>query len=251
MSFELCWNITAKCNQGCKYCHRFLGLDNLTMEENLKILNNIIESGCDNITYTGGEALLIDYLEELLSISHSHKIKNKLITNGIILTEERFSVIKDKIDKINLSIDSLNMDTNILLGRGDRHVEIIKSRIEMIENSNVELSINSVMTKLNIYDLFELGEYISDKNIKQWRIFKFMPLREKAKENEDEFSISREIFDENIRKLKEMFPKLNIVTRDVSEFEKLYILILANGDIYQTIEGKDIKKGNALKDKIF
>lgn len=251
MNIELCWNITANCNQACKYCHRFLGLQNLTKEENLKILNNIIESGCDNITYTGGEALLINYLEELLSISHSHKIINKLITNGVLLTNERFSKIKNMIDKINLSIDSLNNETNILLGRGNRHVEIIKSRIEMIENSDVELSINSVMTRLNIADLFELGMYLSSMQIEQWRIFKFMPLREKAKENEDKFSISREIFDENIRKLKEMFPKLNIVTRDVSEFEKLYILILANGDIYQTIKGKDIKKGNALVDKIF
>ena len=158
--------------------------------------------------------------------------------------------IKNNIDKINLSIDSLNNDTNILLGRGDRHVEIIKKRIVMIENSDVELSINSVMTRLNIDDMFELGIYLSSMKIEQWRIFKFMPLRERAKENEDKFSISREIFDENIKKLQKMFPKLNIVTRDVGEFEKLYLLILANGDIYQTKEGKDVKRGNALENKI-
>ena len=192
MNIELCWNITAYCNQSCKYCHRFLGLKNLSKEENIQILNNIIESGCNNITYTGGEALLIDYLEELITISHSHKIKNKLITNGVLLTNEKFSKIKNIINIIHLSIDSLNNDTNILLGRGDRHVEIIKSRIEMIENSDVELSINSVMTRLNIADLFELGKYLSSKKIEQWRIFKFMPLREKAKENEDKFSISKE-----------------------------------------------------------
>lgn len=78
-----------------------------------------------------------------------------------------------------------------------------------------------------------------------------MPLREKARENEENFAISREIFDENIKKLRGMFPKLNIVTRDVGDFEKLYVLILANGDIYQTIDGTDVKIGNALKDKIF
>lgn len=251
MNVELCWNITAQCNQGCKYCHRFLGIQNLSKKENVKVLKNIIDCGCDNITYTGGEALLIDYLEELLGISHSHNIINKLITNGVLLTEERFSKIKNIIDKINLSIDSLNNDTNIILGRGIKHIEVIKNRIEMIEKSNVELSINSVMTKLNIADLYGLGEYLSNKKIEQWRIFKFMPLREKARENEENFAISREIFDENIKKLRGMFPKLNIVTRDVGDFEKLYVLILANGDIYQTIDGTDVKIGNALKDKIF
>ena len=44
MTKEICWNITALCNQSCKYCHRFLNLKNLSYEENLKILYNLIDS---------------------------------------------------------------------------------------------------------------------------------------------------------------------------------------------------------------
>ena len=36
---EICWNITARCNQNCKYCHRFLNLQDLSFDENLQILN--------------------------------------------------------------------------------------------------------------------------------------------------------------------------------------------------------------------
>ena len=55
---EVCWNITTKCNQNCRYCHRFLKINELTYEENLQILKNLMEDGIIDITWTGGEALM-------------------------------------------------------------------------------------------------------------------------------------------------------------------------------------------------
>ena len=70
MEKEICWNITARCNQSCKYCHRFLNIKDLTFEENYSILNNLVESGVNSITWTGGEALLLKEIDKLIKFSH-------------------------------------------------------------------------------------------------------------------------------------------------------------------------------------
>ena len=249
MNFELCWNITARCNENCKYCHRFLSPKDLTREENFKILNNIMTSGIKNVTFTGGEALLMPYLSELILFCSENDIKSKLITNGILFTDKFFNQIKNSLNYLNLSLDSISKETNLLLGRGGEHFENVKKCLSLVANSQINLSINSVATKINKNDLFELAKFLSDKNISEWRIFKFMPLREKAKVNEKEFEISQDEYEKLIKDLLNI-SNLNIVTRQVEDFEKQYLLILANGDILVTKDGQDIVLGNALKDDL-
>ena len=78
---EICWNITARCNQNCKYCHRFLNVKDLTFDENLTILKNLIDAEVNCITWTGGEALLLDGIDELLKYSPLVKSFVEIIEN--------------------------------------------------------------------------------------------------------------------------------------------------------------------------
>ncbi len=49
---EVCWFLTLRCNQQCRYCHRFLGINELNFEDNKRILDRITEDGIKNITFT-------------------------------------------------------------------------------------------------------------------------------------------------------------------------------------------------------
>ena len=77
-----------------------------------------------------------------------------------------------------------------------------------------------------------------------------MPLREKAIINKDSFNVSEVKFDKIVRKIKSISRIKNIETRVEKDMETKYILILANGDIVVTHNGKDEKVGNALFDKL-
>lgn len=252
MEKEICWNITARCNQNCKYCHRFLNIMDLTYEENLEILNNLENSGVTSITWTGGEALLLNGVDELLKISHEKGIKNKIITNGKLLTKERIDKIYKYLDSITLSIDSIDDDINYSLGRGKNHFEEIKEILDYIKEKNydVKMRINSVVCKNNVNNFEDLTNFLNNYNIYSWRIFKFMPLREKAVINKESFDIPLSIYDKVVSYIKTNSNIENIDTRIEEDMEKKYVLILANGDIVMTNKGKDEKVGNALKDSL-
>ena len=252
MEKEICWNITARCNQNCKYCHRFLNIMDLTYEENFGILNNLENSGVTSITWTGGEALLLNGIDELLKISHEKGIKNKIITNGKLLTKERIDKIYKYLDSITLSIDSIDNDINYLLGRGQNHFEEIKEILDYIKGKNydVKMRINSVVCKNNVNNFEDLTNFLNNYNIYSWRIFKFMPLREKAVINKELFDIPLSIYDKVVSYIKTNSNIENIDTRIEEDMEKKYVLILANGDIVITNKGKDEKVGNALKDSL-
>lgn len=252
MEKEICWNITARCNQNCKYCHRFLNIMDLTYEENIEILNNLENSGVTSITWTGGEALLLNGIDELLKISHEKGIKNKIITNGKLLTKERIDKIYKYLDSITLSIDSIDDDINYSLGRGKNHFEEIKEILDYIKEKNydVKMRINSVVCKNNVNNFEDLTNFLNNYNIYSWRIFKFMPLREKAVINKESFDIPLSIYDKVVSYIKTNSNIENIDTRIEEDMEKKYVLILANGDIVITNKGKDEKVGNALKDSL-
>lgn len=252
MEKETCWNITARCNQNCKYCHRFLNIMDLTYDENLKILNNLENSGITSITWTGGEALLLNGIDDLLKISYDKGIKNKIITNGKLLTKERIDKIYKYLDSITLSIDSINEDINDSLGRGRNHFEEIKEILDYIKKKNydIKIRINSVVCKNNIEDFKELTNFLNNYDIYSWRIFKFMPLREKAVVNKKLFDVSLDNYNEVVKYIKSNSKIENIDTRIEEDMENKYVLILANGDIVITNKGKDKKVGNALNDSL-
>ena len=244
---RVCWNITTKCNQNCKYCHRFLGINDLTYEENKKILNNLIKDGVNNITWTGGEALLYPNLKELLKISQENGIKNKLITNGMVLAQnENMREILDYLDSLTLSLDTINDDTNEELGRGKNHFEEVKTILDYVKGKSLKVNINTVVSKKNINEMEQLGEFLNNYNISKWKFFKFMPLRETAEKNKDEFAIT----DAEFEKTKNVFRNFGNIGetdfRQEKDMEDKYTLLIANGDIIKTEHGVDVKKGNAL-----
>jgi MoaA/NifB/PqqE/SkfB family radical SAM enzyme len=252
MKKEICWNITARCNQNCFYCHRFNHPKDLGFEDNLEILNYLIEQGVDEITWTGGEALTLNYIDKLLKISHSQNIKNKLITNGKLLTKRKMKTILPYLDSITLSIDSTNDDINYLLGRGRDHYGRINEILEYIALNNIKIKtrVNTVVTKLNISSIDELAKYLNRFELYSWRIFKFMPLRETAKINKDIFEISESEFKKIQKKLKNNSKIRIIEFRSEIEMENNYILILADGSVFITKNGEDKKIGNILRKNV-
>ncbi len=240
--YSICWNITNKCNENCKFCYRKLCKDN-TIEENKKIFDQLSKIKIGKISFCGGEPLLYDGLFEIVDYIHNlnPQIKLSITTNGQIIDDKLLEKIISKFDYITYSIDSSNEEMNEYIGRGYNHLSKIENLLKKC-NNRIKIKINTVVTKINIEDLENIYKIISKYNISRWKILRFYPLR-RGKENQKLFYLN----DESSEQVKKIVAKLNDNSRfkihynDFDEFTTSYFNIYPDGSIENS---KDEDIGN-------
>ncbi|MDD2732422.1 MAG: GTP 3',8-cyclase MoaA [Desulfuromonadaceae bacterium] len=119
-------SVTDRCNMRCFYCMPKEGIVKkghaamLTYEELLLIAETAVGLGIEKIRITGGEPLvradIVDFLRTLSRIPRLQHLA--LTTNGLLLEEMAADLYEAGVQRLNVSLDSLNAQTFNTITRG-------------------------------------------------------------------------------------------------------------------------------------
>lgn len=162
--------VSTYCNIDCFYCHNE-GASKQKNEMSVGLFNYIVSimeysnSYPTNITFTGGEPLVSDNLEYFIEKVKSNVKYITVITNGILLTEDRLnSLISSGVTKIRLGIDSFLQEKS----RPSLYYPVKNFSafdiVERVKSSKASFELNVVISDYNVDELEWIINYcISNK----------------------------------------------------------------------------------------
>ena len=162
-------SVTDRCDLRCVYCMnekmQFLPKNEiLTLEEIERLCENFISLGVNKIRLTGGEPLVRKNIIDLISNLNKKKLTSNLkeitlTTNGTLLDHYAKDLKKNGINRVNVSLDTINEEKYKKITRFGNLNKVINGIEESIKNK-IQVKINTVVYKnFNETELIELIDW--------------------------------------------------------------------------------------------
>lgn len=229
------FHITKPCNMKCKFCYATfedMNIKRMSYFDALTVVTRLNYAGVEKITFAGGEPLLFPHLAEVIKFSKHLGLTTSIITNGSLLTYEWLEDLKDDLDWVGLSIDSLSNKTNKKIGRVSKNPVDYYKIIRMVKYFNMKLKINTVVNRFNQEE--SLQDFIEMVNPLRWKIFDTLRVEG---QNDKQFEEIRTI-DKGFERFIERHSHPSMVPEDNRLMTGSYLLIDPQGRPFENSKGK-------------
>jgi len=178
-------SVTDRCNFRCQYCMPAEGLpwlersEILTFEEVARLVRLFAEMGVGDVRLTGGEPLvrkdfprLVAMLAELEGIDDL-----SVTTNGYLLERDAAALVDAGVQRVNVSIDSLQRDKFFEMTRRDALPQVLRGLDALAQHPEVHpIKVNAVaMRGFTEDEALRFADFARSTAF-QVRFIEFMPL---------------------------------------------------------------------------
>ena len=178
-------SLTDRCNLRCTYCMPAEGLtwqpveETLTDDEMARVIRIAVERlGITKIRFTGGEPLLRGGLEGIIASAAALEPRPELAltTNGLGLDKRVDALVEAGLDRVNISLDSLDRQRYARLARRDRLDDVLKGIAAADRAGLRPVKVNSVIMRgVNEVDVVPLAQFCLERGY-ELRFIEQMPL---------------------------------------------------------------------------
>jgi GTP 3',8-cyclase len=178
-------SVTDRCNFRCQYCMPADGLpwlersELLTFEEIERVVRMMVSIGVEDVRLTGGEPLVRRQFPRLVAmLSAIDGLRDlSLTTNGYLLERDAEALVRAGINRVNVSIDSLQRDRFFEMTRRDSLPQVLRGLEALARHPEVHpIKVNAVaMRGFTEEEAIPFAEFARSTAF-QVRFIEFMPL---------------------------------------------------------------------------
>ena len=163
--------LTNRCNERCGHCYIDDFSDDaqkkLTKDQWFDILHKLRDAGILYLILMGGEAMMSPYFWDILKKACDMGFHVSMITNGLKI--KSLDVAKrlkdDGLSLVTMSLYSAHQETHDAMTKvSGSHARTLKA-IDFLLATQIEVTLNCLLTKDNIDTIFDLYDYAKMKNL--------------------------------------------------------------------------------------
>ena len=147
------WSLSYRCNLRCMHCYQNAGepsSDELTIGEQLDIVDQLARSGVSLVVLSGGEPLTNPNLRTLIERIRKQKMAVSIDSNGVLLDEDNVQSLKHLgVSSVELSLDSVNAEAHDRFRGLDGAFKKTLDALELCSKAGIFTTVATTATALN------------------------------------------------------------------------------------------------------
>ena len=180
------YHLWRPCNMRCGFCFAtFQDIDTDTLpgghlgrDDCMSVVESLAQAGFRKINFAGGEPTLCPWLPDLIRTAGALGLTTSMVTNGSRVTGEWLDSVHGSLDWVALSIDSVDPDTLLRIGRSTRagpmgELDYLRV-IDLFRRYDVRVKVNTVVTRINLDE--DLTGFIVKARPERWKLLQVLPV---------------------------------------------------------------------------
>lgn len=232
------WNFTQACNLTCRHCYQDATRrpvhDELTLDERLRVVDQMAAAGVPFLAVAGGEPLVSRDLWPVLKHAHRNHIHLTIATNGTLLTPENVARLMEcGVRYVEVSVDSVSPAEHDRFrgqpGAWARSVQGIKNSVA----AGMRTSFATCITRHTADQVDDLVNFAVDLGCSTFTHFNFIPVGRGIEMADDDLEPDqREMV---LRKLNQHLQEGRIgIFSTAAQFGRSCIMNGATNELYPT-----------------
>jgi radical SAM protein with 4Fe4S-binding SPASM domain len=177
---EVSIEVTHRCPLECQHCYNNLPMSDhnarqqeLTFEEHVRLLDELVELGCLWILYTGGEIFARKDFLQIYGEAKKRGFLITLFTNGTMITPQIADYLAEyRPFAIEITLYGATKETYETLTQIPGSFDRCMRGIHLLLERSLPLALKTVPTTVNFHEVYKMKQFAEELGLK----FKFDPL---------------------------------------------------------------------------